>query len=151
MLKIEAYQKEEKPIVYIDESGFTHESIRTHGYSMIGKRCYGISNWSNKRRTNVIGAMKDNQLITSSLFNHNIDGDIFYAWVIEDLLPKLKGNEVITMDNVSFHKRKDIIKAIEDKGCKLLFLPTYSPDLNPIEHKWHEFKSIRRKNNWRLS
>ena len=52
MLKIEEYQRQENPIVYIDESGFAHESIRSHGYAFIGKRCYGKSNWSSKKRIN---------------------------------------------------------------------------------------------------
>jgi transposase len=89
--------------------------------------------------------MKGNKLITSCLFNHPIDGDTFYTWVVEDLLPNLTYGYVVIMDNISFHKRKDTVKAIQDKGCELLFLPAYSPDLNPIEHKWHELKSIRRK------
>ena len=93
------------------------------------------------------GAVLNNKLIANSLFESSIDGDIFYAWIIEDLLPNLHGDEIIAMDNISFHKRKDIIKAIEDRGCKLLFLPAYSPDLNPIEHKWAQAKAIRRKEN----
>lgn len=89
--------------------------------------------------------MINNKLVANGLFNSAIDGDTFYAWVIEDLLPNLTYGYVVIMDNISFHKRKDTVKAIIDKGCELLFLPTYSPDLNPIEHKWHELKSIRRK------
>jgi transposase len=49
------------------------------------------------------------------------------------------------MDNASFHKRSDILQAIKNKGCVLEFLPTYSPDLNPIEHLWAKAKSIRKK------
>jgi len=50
------------------------------------------------------------------------------------------------MDNASFHKRADILQAIDDHDCILEFLPPYSPDLNPIEHKWAQAKASRRKN-----
>jgi transposase len=136
-----------KEVVYVDESGFSHGVYRTHGYSRIGKRCFGKYEWSNKKRTNVIGALLNNKLIAGSLFDTSIDSDIFYEWINEDLLPNLKGTEVIVMDNASFHKRKDIVSSISNKGCELLFLPAYSPDLNPIEHKWALAKSIRKKEN----
>jgi transposase len=89
----------------------------------------------------------DFKMLTVSLFNQPINSDIFYAWITQDLLPKLKGGEVIVMDNATFHKRADILKALQDKNCILQFLPPYSPDLNPIEKKWAQAKSIRKKHN----
>jgi transposase len=85
-------------------------------------------------------------LITIFLFQANIDADIFHHWVVQDLLLKVPAGSVIVMDNASFHKRDDIRQSIEKAGCILEFLPTYSPDLNPIEHKWAQLKSIRSKN-----
>jgi transposase len=82
-------------------------------------------------------------LVTVALFQFNVDTDVFYAWLTQDLLPKISAGTVIVMDNASFHKRTDIIHAIEAKGCIPEFLPTYSPDLNPIEHTWAQLKSIR--------
>lgn len=70
---------------------------------------------------------------------------MFYAWLVQDLLPKVPKSSVIVMDNATFHKRQDMIKAIDDSGCTLEFLPPYSPDLNPIEHKWAQAKSIRKQ------
>lgn len=83
-------------------------------------------------------------VVTMALFQFNVDTDVFYAWLTQDLLPKISVGTVIVMDNASFHKRHDIIQAIEAKGCILEFLPTYSPDFNPIEHTWAQLKSIRR-------
>jgi len=80
-----------------------------------------------------------------SLFPENINADTFYAWITQDLLPKVPEQAVIVMDNATFHKRTDIIEAINQSSCVLEFLPPYSPDLNPIEHKWAQAKSIRRK------
>ena len=83
--------------------------------------------------------------ITVSIFEGSVNSDVFYSWLTQDLLPKVSENSVIVMDNASFHKRSDMIEAIQDKGIILEFLPPYSPDLNPIEHKWAQAKSIRRK------
>ncbi len=79
------------------------------------------------------------------LFDGNINSDIFYAWATQELLPKAPENAVIVLDNATFHKRKDILEAIEGKGHVVEFLPPYSPELNPIEKKWAQAKSIRRK------
>lgn len=118
---------------------------RTHGYSFRGKRCYGIQDWGAKGRTNVIGALLGGVLLTISLFQSTINTDIFTAWVTQDLIPSLPPEAIVIMDNAAFHKGKIMQKAIEDAGHTLLYLPPYSPDLNPIEHKWAQAKSIRRK------
>ena len=143
--KIKRYESEGKEIVYTDESGLAYEMARSYGYSKKGTRCTDIFNWGAKGRTNAIGALLHGILITVYLFQFNIDANTFYTWVVKDLLPKVPKGCVIVMDNASFHKRDDIRDAIEKAGNILEFLPPYSPDLNPIEHKWAQLKSIRRK------
>lgn len=118
---------------------------REHGYSPIGQRCYGKKDWHAKGRINAIGAVVDMDMVTVSLFDSNINADIFHAWLTEDLLPKLPSGAVLVMDNARFHKRSDIIESIHEKGLILEFLPAYSPDLNDIEHKWAELKAGRRR------
>ena len=132
-------------IVYIDESGFAHDMPRTHGYSPKGERCYGTHDWGAKGRTNVIGALLNGQLLTVSLFETTINTEIFNAWVMQDLVPKLPPKSIVVMDNATFHKSINMQKTLEDAGHRILYLPPYSPDLNPIEHKWAETKSVRRK------
>ena len=132
-------------IVYLDESGFAHDMPRTHGYATRGKRCYGVRDWGAKGRTNVIGTLIGASLLTVSTFTTNINGDIFHRWIVNDLIPKLPANTVVVMDNASFHKRQDTQEVLKQKGHTLEYLPPYSPDLNPIEHKWPQAKSIRRK------
>ena len=136
-----------KVIIPLDESGFAHDMPRTHGYAAIGLRCYGKQDWGAKGRTNVIGALLEKRLIGVALFTCNIDSDVFHAWVKTTLIPSLPENSVIVMDNASFHKREDIQKLITDSGHIIEYLPPYSPDLNPIEHKWAEKKKLRRKLN----
>lgn len=144
-IKMAEYKAEGRVIAHVDESGFIHENTRSHGYAKIGKRCFDQFNWEAKSKTNAIGALLNGILLTLALFKFNINSDIFYAWVTQDLLPKLPAGSVIVMDNASFHKREDIIKAIQNAGCIAEFLPAYSPDFNPIEHTWAQIKSIRNK------
>ncbi|GFN46483.1 transposase [Candidatus Regiella insecticola] len=129
----------------MDESGFAQDRPRLYGYSPKGKRCYGKNDWLAKGRVNIIGALLEGALITLCAFQCNIDSDIFHAWINQDLLPKVPRNAVIVMDNVSFHKRQDIQHSIKNAGFTLEYLPVYSPDLNPIEHKWAQAKARRRK------
>ena len=143
--KLEQYRKAKYPLVWLDESGFAHDMPRTHGYSPKGMRCYGEQNWGAKGRTNVIGALLGTVLITISLFSCSINTAIFTGWVTQDLLPKLPSKTVIILDNASFHKGNDMLKAVEKAGHILLYLPPYSPDLNPIEHKWAQAKAMRQK------
>ncbi len=120
---------------------------RTHGYAPKGQRCYGTRDWHAKGRTNVIGALLGATLLTIWLFSGNTNADVFHSWLTNDLLPKLPPGAVLVMDNATFHKREDIKKAVKKAGHILEFLPSYSPDLNPIEHKWAQAKAIRRKEN----
>ena len=92
-----------------------------------------------------IGALLGKALLTVSLFTTTIDTDVFAAWTQQDLVPKLPPASVVVMDNATFHKRPDIEETITTAGHTLRFMPTYSPDLNPIEHKWAQKKAQRRK------
>lgn len=143
--RLKAHEEAEKPIVFLDESGFAPDMPRTHGYAPRGKRCQGIQDWGAKGRTNVIGAFLKGTLLTVILFSSTINTQIFDAWVIQDLIPKLPSKSVVVMDNAAFHKGAEMIKALENAGHILLYLPPYSPDLNPIEKKWAQAKRLRKK------
>jgi len=94
---------------------------------------------------NAIGAILDFKILNVGLFEGNINADVFHAWVTQELLYSIPANSVLVMDNATFHKRSDSIAAIEKSVHSILFLPPYSPDLNPIEKKWAQAKSMRRK------
>ena len=118
---------------------------RNYGYAIKGERCYGSHDCGSKGRTNAIGALIGNRLLTISLFDCNVDTAVFSIWLKQDLLPKLPQGSVLVMDNASFHKNKLIEEEVKKAGHFLEYLPSYSPDLNPIEHKWAQAKSRRRK------
>ena len=132
-------------MIYLDESGFARDVLRTHGYSKKGERCHGIHDWNAKGRTNAIGAIVGLTFLTLSLFDSVINSDIFYAGLTQDLLPKVPKGSIMVMDNATFHKRPDMIQAVRDRECTLEFLPPYSTDLNPIEKKWAQAKAIRKR------
>ena len=102
--KIEDYNKNGNPVIYIDESGFAYDMPRTHGYSSIGKRCSGTSNWNAKGRKNVIGAINDAKFIACGICDYNINSDVFNLWTEKFLIPNLPDNSVVVMDNAAFHK-----------------------------------------------
>ena len=145
MSKIDQYIKEGKTIVTVDESGFEENMYRSHGYSHRGKRCMGLESWHPSKRINAIGALIGKELVTVSLFEFNINTQIFNSWVEQDLLPKLTGVCVIVLDNAAFHKSPLLLKMVTQKGHILEYLPPYSPDLSPIEPKWQQAKSKMRR------
>ncbi len=74
------------------------------------------------------------------------DTRLFNIWLKDFLIPELKAGQVVIMDNATFHKSKETQELIKKSGCRILFLPPYSPDLNPIEKFWANFKKMVRSN-----
>ncbi|MGP4717514.1 IS630 family transposase [Psychrobacter sp. T6-6] len=141
--KLNSFMQQDYPIVYMDESGFEAETIRPYGYAPIGKPCIDTYNWQARKRTNVIGALYEKMLFALDYFEQNINSRIFYHWCKYTLIPSLKAKCVIAMDNARFHKNKRIQKLLNRHGHRILWLPPYSPDLNPIEKKWAQAKFLR--------
>ena len=92
----------------------------------------------------MIGAISFKGIVTSLNLLGSIDGLTFEAFVIRKLIPKLWKGAVVVWDNYSIHKGQEIERAITDAGAKLIYLPPYSPDFNPIENCWSKIKNILR-------
>jgi len=118
---------------------------RLRGYSRKGLRCAALRDWGAKGRANVIGALFAGALIGAAVFDSTVNTSVFNGWIQNFLLPALPKNSVVIMDNAAFHKSAETKRLLEEAGHALLFLPPYSPDLNPIEHKWAQVKAIRRR------
>jgi transposase len=131
----------------MDEAGIEEYIYRTHGKSQKGERIYGEVSGKRYVRTSVISALNSqNKLIAPFLFKGMTDTSLVIWWVENILLPALPKNSTIIWDNAAFHKSEMLRELVEDQHKHtMVFLPPYSPDLNPIEHKWHELKQRLRK------
>jgi len=92
-----------------------------------------------------IAALRCDRIDAPCLFDGPINGETFLAYVQTFLVPTLKPGDVVIMDNLGSHRGKAVRKAIRKAGAKLLFLPKYSPDLNPIEQVFSKLKHMLRK------
>ena len=116
---------------------------RTHAYALKGQRIHGLTYGKRKGRTNVIGAWSSQKkLFATQTYDHTINKQVFIDWIKSHLLQHLKPGMVVIMDNAPWHKGDDIRELIESTGAKLIKLPPYSPDLNPIEHAWANLKHL---------
>ena len=79
------------------------------------------------------------------MFQGHCDQKIFEYYIENILIPTLSPGKTIVLDNASFHESQKTKDLINNAGCELIYLPPYSPDLNPIEHYWHKIKTVIRK------
>lgn len=96
-------------------------------------------------RTTVLSSVRLDGTTIPFVFEGALNGDIFRVYVTQLLAPSLKPGDIVVMDNLSSHKVSGIVEAIEVMGASVMFLPPYSPDLNPIELMWSKLKAILRK------
>ena len=135
-----------KKFVYIDESGFTKTDFRRYAYAPKGM-CVEAEVPSHRyTTTTLIAARLDGCFTVPVLFEGSCDSLAFNAWFSEMLSPLLNDNHVLIMDNASFHKGSETAALIQASGASLLFLPPYSPELNPIEKDFANIKRIRQYN-----
>lgn len=92
-------------------------------------------------RQSVISALQNKKLLAPMCFEGTCDTDLFNVWLKQELIPNLDHGQVLILDNASFHKSAETRKLIKAHGCEILFLPPYSPDLNPIEKYWANMKT----------
>ena len=92
----------------------------------------------------ILGAISTRGMIATMTVEAATDREIFLAYLDEVLCPKLRPGDVVVMDNLSSHKVQGVRQRIEAAGAQLLYLPPYSPDLNPIEKAWAKLKQLLR-------
>ena len=98
-----------------------------------------------QKRINLIAVQTCDGILAPFTFEESCDTALFNDYIEKILCPLLKPNQVVIMDNATFHKSKKIKEFIEEKQCQLIFLPPYSPDCNPIEHYWGVLKKHIKK------
>jgi putative transposase len=101
--------------------------------------------WGHWKTTTFVGALRQDGLVAPCAFDGPINGETFRAWVEQFLVPELKQGDIVILDNLPSHKVEGVRTAIENAGARLLYLPSYSPDLNPIEQWFAKLKTLLRK------
>jgi transposase len=115
------------------------------GWGPRGLRVIGKAPFGRWKTMTFIAALGCGGIQAPCLFDGPINGEVFLAWVQQILVPTLKPGEIVIMDNLGSHRGKAVRRAIRDAGAKLLFLPKYSPDLNPIEQVFSKLKHLLRR------
>lgn len=128
-------------LVYLDESGIDSFVYRKYGRAPRGENVFGEVSGKRYARESFIAALSGKSLIAPLCFTGTCDTVLFNFWLEQFLSPQLKPGQIVILDNASFHKSEKSKTIIKEAGCDLLFLPPYSPDLNPIEKAWAYLKA----------
>ena len=132
-------------LVFIDETGASTKMARLYGRSPYGQRCVAALPHGHWKTTTFVGALRATGMTAPMVLDGPMDGLAFEAYVTQVLVPALKPGDIVVMDNLAAHKRAEVAIAIEAAGARLLYLPPYSPDLNPIEKLFSKLKAFLRK------
>ena len=136
-------------LVFIDETWTKTNMTPLRGWAPRGERLFAKVPHSHWQTTTFLAALRHDRIDAPCLFDGPINGARFLAYVEQALVPTLKPGDIVIIDNRGSHKGKAIRKAIRKAGAKLIFLPKYSPDLNPIEQLFAKLKHLLRKANAR--
>ena len=131
-------------LVFIDESWATTNMTRTHGRAPRGQRLIAAVPHGHWHTTTFLCGLRHDRLVAPLVLDGAIDGPSFLAWVEQFLAPTLGPGDIVIADNLSSHKVAGVRQAIEARGASLWFLPSYSPDLNPIELVFSKLKRMLR-------
>lgn len=132
-------------LIFFDESGVNISMTRAYGRAPTCSRVYGSvpKNWGDN--VTLCAGLTCEGLIAPLRMDGAMNGDIFEAYIEQFVVPELRPGDIVVMDNLSAHKRTSIGKLIAAAKAQLVYLPPYSPDLNPIEMIWSKVKSVLRK------
>jgi transposase len=144
-----AYQAEIQQIpaedlVFIDESGITTNMVRRFARARGGRRAMGRAPAGRYERLTLLGAIALTGLRALMTIPAATDEAVFLAFIEQVLVPELRPGQVVVFDNLAAHKRPAITAAIEKAGCRVILLPPYTPEWNPIEPCWSKIKEFLR-------
>jgi transposase len=131
-------------LIFIDESGLSTKMARLRGWAPKGQRCHAAIPHGHWKTITFVGGLTLSGVIAPLLLDGPMDGECFRAWVEQMLAPTLRLGDIVVMDNLSAHKVAGVRQAINNAGAYLLYLPPYSPDLNPIENAFAKLKTLMR-------
>lgn len=131
--------------MFVDETWTKTNMTRTHGRALCGERLVARVPHGRWKTLTFLAALRSDRIEAPCVLDGPINGTIFRAWVEQFLIPTLRPGDVVVLDNLGSHKGRAVRQAIRAAGAHLLFLPPYSPDLNPIEMMFAKLKALLRK------
>lgn len=131
--------------MFIDETWTATNMARSHGRCRKGERLRMGFPHGHRKTTTLVAGLRMTGMIAPMVLDGPINGEWFEAYVAKVLVPELRPGDVVIRDNLSSHKRTAVRELIEAAGAKLMFLPPYSPDFNPIEKAFARLKALLRK------
>lgn len=131
-------------LVFLDESGATTEMTRRYGRAPRGERVGEAVPQGHWHTVTMLAALTTRGLQAPMTIESPTDGDIFLAYLEQVLCPQLHPGQVVILDNLAAHKVEGVQELVENTGARLLYLPPYSPDFNPIEQAWSKIKQLLR-------
>jgi transposase len=131
-------------LVFLDESGASTQMTRNYGRARRGERVREATPQGHWHTVTMLAALTTRGLQAPMTVASATDGDVFLAYLEQVLCPGLRPGQVVIMDNLAAHKVAGVRPLIESTGARLLYLPPYSPDFNPIEQAWSKIKQLLR-------
>jgi transposase len=131
-------------LVFIDETGLRTNLVRRYGRARRGQRLIDRTPHGHWKTTTFVSALRHDRLTAPMVVDGAMNSAVFLAYVRQVLLPTLAPGDIVVMDNLSSHKAAGVRQALESVGAQLVYLPPYSPDLNPIEMTYSKFKWLVR-------
>jgi len=132
-------------LVFVDETWASTNMTPLRGRAPRGERCIGSAPHGHWMTSTFVAGLRSDSIIAPMVTDAPMDGQLFLEWVRKFLCPALRTGDIVVADNLSSHKVAGVRHAIESVGAKLVYLPPYSPDLNPIEQVFAKLKTLLRK------
>ena len=136
---------EAERLVFVDEMGSNTSLAPIHAWSRRGERAHLWAPRNRGKNTTLLASMSSEGMGPTLAVQGSTNKAVFEAYVEWVLAPSLRPGQVVVMDNLNAHKSEEVRELIEARGCEVLFVPPYSPDLNPIEEAFSKIKGLLRK------
>jgi transposase len=132
-------------LIFLDETAAKTNMTPTHGYAPRGQRLQGQAPYRRWQTTTFLGGLRADGFIAPLVVDGAMTGELFVAYVERVLVPELRPGDVVVMDNLSCHVQRRVRELVSAAGCRVEYLPAYSPDYNPIELAFSKLKRLLRK------
>ena len=132
-------------LVFIDETGASTKMVRLRGRCHRSERLVGSVPHGHWKTISLVAGLRHDEIVAPFVIDGPINGRVFLTYIEQCLAPTLNRDDIVIMDNLRTHKVAGVIEAIEAADATALFLPAYSPDLNPIEQVFSKLKALLRK------